>query len=454
MSNFVSLNTALSALQATRIRLDTAAHNVANVGTKGYTRQRVDLGTRVAYEGPYGQIGQGVEVTDVRRARDTFLDARFRNAQSGFGQLSTHSGLLRRAEDVLAEPDQGITERLSDLWASFEEMGLAPANTGARIAVLGSLEDLAARVRSVWSGWEQLGQDATNRLASTVDEVNGLLRAVGDLNRQISESALSSTPNELLDKRDVIVDRLSELLGASAVEAENGTVRVSIGGLGLVDGMTVRSVTLNADNTISHASGTVILPGGEVSGYQRFLTENLPANRSKLNAFAADLADALNAQHSAGWVDESTQGGNLLDYVPGAAARTLSVAFTDPARLAVSSDPGPPFPTYNGVNAQKLAELRTVPVAAGGTETLDAVARSMAVELGAQVAAAGRATDAQRGLATAARLAREGEHGVSLDEEMAGLIEAQHAYEAAARVMSAIDETLETLIRRTGVVGR
>jgi flagellar hook-associated protein 1 FlgK len=153
-------------------------------------------------------------------------------------------------------------------------------------------------------------------------------------------------------------------------------------------------------------------------------------------------------------VDGTTQGGDLLTFTAGNAARTLASAITDPADLAVSSDPGPPFPAFNGTNAQALADLRTGFVAAGGTDTLDGSARALAIDLGAQVAAADRTVETQRALSAAADLARDAQHGVSLDEELVLLTEAQHAYGAAGRLMTAIDEALDTLINHTGLVGR
>jgi flagellar hook-associated protein 1 FlgK len=120
----------------------------------------------------------------------------------------------------------------------------------------------------------------------------------------------------------------------------------------------------------------------------------------------------------------------------------------------VSSEQGPPFPSFNGVNAQALANLRTSVVASGGTDTIDGSARQLAVDLGAQVAAAERSVDTQTALASAAEVARQSQHGVSLDEELVQLTEAQHAYDAAARLMSAIDEALDTLINHTGIIGR
>jgi flagellar hook-associated protein 1 FlgK len=453
MPDFVSLNTALSALHAARVRIDTAANNVANASTTGYTRQRVELAPLPPFNSIVGQIGTGVEVVDIIRVRDQFLDNRVRTGQASLSEASVRSDLLGRAELTLSEPDDGITAGLNELWAAFEELALTPTSSAARVATLSTLDQLADRVRSIADGWAQLGQDATLGLTQRVDETNDLLQAVADVNQAIIDSGSAYSPNQLLDRRDALLDSLARTAGASSTVNADGTVVVSLGGVTLVDRVDVSPLTLRPDLQVE-VGGTPVAAGGEIVGYQRFLTQDLPALQADLDGFAEDLAGALNAQHQAGWVDGTTQGGDLLTYTSGDAARTLTSAITDPSDLAVSSEQGPPFPSFNGVNAQALANLRTSVVASGGTDTIDGSARQLAVDLGAQVAAAERSVDTQTALASAAEVARQSQHGVSLDEELVQLTEAQHAYDAAARLMSAIDEALDTLINHTGIIGR
>jgi flagellar hook-associated protein 1 FlgK len=455
VADFVSLNTALTALRAARVRIDTAAGNVANAATPGYTRRRVDLVQAPSYLSAYGWLGAGVDVAGIARTRDLFLDARVRGGQDLLGQLSVRSELLQRAEGVLAEPDQGLTAPLAELWAAFEGLALDPTSSGTRITVLNALRDVADRVRAVASGWDALERDAAATLRARVDEANGLLRKLADVNRAIVATPTGQPDPALLDQRDGLVDRLAVLIGARAIEQPNGTVRVSVGGIGLVDGTVATTIQLTPSlDVVDAATGTSLAAGGEIGGYRRFLLQDLVGLRAGLDRFAQDLADALNAQHQAGWVSDTTPGGPLLSYTPGDVARTLQVAIADPADLAASSQPGPPFPAFNGENARALADLRTALAASGGTDTLEGAARALAVDLGASVAGSLRATETQRQLTAAAELARQGEHGVSLDEEMTALIEARHAFDAAARLMSVVDEALDVLINRTGLVGR
>lgn len=464
MPDFVALNTALSALQAARVRIDVASHNVANAATPGYTRQRVGQTPNPVFRSLVGPIGTGVSVSSIARIRDSFLDARVRTASDLSGRFSVEYDLLDRAEQILAEPDEGITSRLGDLWASFEELALAPANTGARVAALGALEDVASRIRSVAEGWDRLSDDVANHMKVRVAEVDNMLSAVADLNRQINENIHGGVPNDLMDQRDALLDQLSTAIGATVTPLEGNMVRVSLNGLSLVDGISGSRLQYSMDEatkqvSIVHPSGAM-KAGGEIGGYQNFINVEKPALTEKLNAFVRDFVTAVNAQHQAGYSDPvvagdpGVPGGPLFNLVAGDEARKLTVAITDPSQLAVSNDPGPPFPVNNGVNAQALADVRTQLAANGGTDTIDEAMRALVIELGAKVSVAKRGAQSQMGLLSAAELVRDGHHGVSLDEELTLLMEAEHAYQAAARVMSAVDEALDVLINRTGIVGR
>jgi flagellar hook-associated protein 1 FlgK len=127
---------------------------------------------------------------------------------------------------------------------------------------------------------------------------------------------------------------------------------------------------------------------------------------------------------------------------------------TDPSQLALSSAAGPPFPTYNGVNAQALADLRTAPAASGGTLSLGGALQSLVTDLAGSTSNVVGTAQSQSSLLASIQSARSGSEGVSIDEEMANMMEAQRAYQAAARVMTVVDENLDTLINHTGIVGR
>ena len=455
MSNINALYTALSALQAAQAGIDTASHNVTNVSTEGYTRQRVDVRTRRPHTFPYGQVGNGVEIVDITRARDAHLDARVRAGSAALSGLEIRSEVLGRLETVMNEPQAGISTALSNLWSSFEEWSLDPPAGAPRLNVMTALENLTSEIRIVNEGWTATAAHAADELSARVDEVNGLLRQVAELNQAVLESTTQTgTPNDLLDRRDVVLDRLSELAGVTVTPEKHGTVRVSLNGMQLVGADQVSLLSVDtATAVITHDSGVEINASGVLGGYQTVITTDLPAFKAQLDSFVEELAANLNTRHAAGF-HETGAGGDLLTYTLGNAAETVAVAVTDPSQLASASTAGPPFPAFDATNADNLAALQFDEVAASGTASLDELHRTLVVDVGGATAAASAAAASQAAVQGSADLARLGQHGVSIDEEMVELLHYQRAYEAAARVMTAVDEALEHLINRTGIVGR
>lgn len=462
MSNFVSLYTGLTAIRAAQTGLDTASHNVANVNTAGYTRQRVDLASRAPFYSFAGPVGTGVDVAGIARTRDAFLDARFRTVTAESTWHGTTTELLTRTEAVLAEPDNGVSDQLGALWDAFEDLGSDPADGAARQQVVSTLGLLAARVRAVAVGWDQLAEDTTRRLQGAVEEANDLLVQVADLNRRIGDMGLrDGHPNDLDDQRDLALDRLAGLLGAVVSPQEDGSVRVTLprtdgpGEVALVDGVVAQALALEGKAiTVDDGGGPVEVAGrGETFALQEWLVSALPGRQARLEVFVADLADALNGRHADGFDGYGDAGGDLLTLDPDAAAPTLRVAesvATDPRRLAAASQR--PVAAHDGRNAERLAALRTDKL--DGAATLDDRVTQQVVDLAAAVANSRRAADAQSSLAVAATTARQSVHGVSIDEEMVSVVSHQRALEAASRVMTAVDQALDTLVNRTGVVGR
>lgn len=455
MTSFLSLHTALSGIRAGQTGLDTAAHNVANASTPGYTRQRVELRARLPYASPVGPVGTGVDVEGIGRLRDAFLDARARLVGAELAWQDTTFQLLRRAEALLAEPDDGLTAELSGVWDAFDALASDPADPAARRQVVTALDTLAARTRAVAAGWDELGRDAEAQRADSVREAGDLLAAVADLNRRIADAApRQGTPNDLLDERDRALDRLATLLGANFQTEGDGSVTVRLpaadgsGPVDLVAGLETTSLALGADGAVT-AGGVAVVARAKAGALGEFVEVVLPERLAALDGFVDVLAGALNDQHAAGYDADGNPGGALLVSTGG--ARDLRVAAdvsADPRRLAAAAEPGAAF---DGRNAEQLASLRERRL---GGDSLDERLRTVVVDLAGAVAGARGASDTARSLSAAATAARQSMHAVSLDEEMVAVVSYQRALEAASRVMTAVDQALDTLVNRTGVVGR
>lgn len=448
--DFSALHVALSGVRSARTGLDTMSHNVANASTPGYTRQRVLLRSSHSRDVGGHSIGTGVTVGDIGRVRDHLADIRVRSAAASVGFSSARAELLSHTEVLFGEPDQGISTAMADLWAAFDELALAPADPGARATTLGALEETASTFRMIDSSLTELGDIATSSLQQAVADVNGMLQEVADLNDAIVGSAVPDAG--LLDQRDVLLDELSQTIGAKAIQQDDGSVRVTVNGMSLVSEVQVSPLSINSSGEIERG-GIVLTPNGEVGGIQAFLSDDVVAAQTMLNTIAEDFATALNTVHAAGFT-EAGPGGALFTFTPGDAASTLEVAISSIDEIAASGSTGSPFPVNDATNADALAAVRDALVADGGTASLATSVRELVTDLGQRTAAANSSADSASELFTAASDDRESQHGVSIDEEMISLMEYQRMFEAASRVITAVDQALDVLVNRTGIVGR
>jgi flagellar hook-associated protein FlgK len=466
VSTFSGLNAATTALWTQRRALDVTGQNIANVNTEGYSRQRADMqaigGSPVpAFYSTSTGIGAGVKVEDVIRIRDAFLEGRGHTETANVSRLTAVNGAYELVEQAFREPgNTGVQSLLADMWAGWGDVANNPQDPAARGQVIKRLETLVGGIHfsqsQLGSQWDQTREN----LQVLVDDVNATAKTVAQLNQAIQRAVQSELPaNDLMDKRDLLVTKLAEQVGGVARPKENGVVDVVVGGISLVAGsastafqvtgsLDPDTVALDPPRIVTAGGGYAVRPGGTAEGQLIALNDIIPSYRASLDGVAADLAAAVNAVHVTGFDRAGNPGTELLGPVPGpVTADSLTVLVSDPALIAASSvGPGTPN-TDNGV-AKQLAALRL------STTGTDAQYRQMIVELGVQAAVAGRNLDIQQVITTQVDAARDSVAGVNIDEEMTNMLSYQHAYAAAGRLVSAIDETLDVLINRTGIVGR
>jgi flagellar hook-associated protein 1 FlgK len=461
MSTFSGISTALSALYAQRRGLDTTGQNIANANTDGYSRQRVDLASVGGPAAPalysiFDGSGGGVEVTDVARLRDQFLETRARNEHGTSSYLDQVQSTLSGVESVMNEPsDTGLASQLGDLWASFHDLTNRPGDNAARTQVLERANTVArtlnqadVALQSQWSG-QRTQADAV------VAEVNNTAQSVADLNQAINRQQVAGvSSNDLEDKRDLLVMKLSELTGATARNGMNGSVDVFLGGRALVRGGNAERLTTAGAALFSNVATTPVavnwtsdaqaapITGGTLGGLLQGLNVTLPSYSTGLDNVAASLANTVNAVQTAGFDLAGTAGTPMFT---GTTAATIAVAISDPKLVAASKTPGG---NLDGSNADALAAIGIS--SAGPDNTYS----QLVVNLGVESQTATRRSDIQTTVVTSVDAARDSVAGVNLDEEMTNMITFQRAYEGASRVLTTIDSTLDTLINRTGLVGR
>ena len=425
------LQTALSGLLAQQEALDVTGNNIANANTEGYSRETVvmrpsepiDIPAISSRTGEGAQLGTGVSVETINRIRNTYLDAQYRTQSSALGAAGTQAEELTQAQSAFNEPStSGLASQISAFWSAWSEVANAPTNDGAKQGVVGAGEQLADMFHQVSAQLTTITTQAGEQYAALTGpsgEVQQDANQIAKLNGQIKlDEEAGEPPNELLDQRDLLLDKLSALASVTVVKQPDGTDTVSFGDAAkpLVEGGTV-----NWPQELTPASGGrlgallgLTAAGGPLASYLQ-----------ALDSVAGGIASAVNALHTS------------TPFFTGTTAATLQVAVTA-AQVQTSSTAGA---GGNDV-ALAIAALR------GGAAEQDYAA--LVGKVGSDVRGARDEQTNLQSTVTAIGNQRQSVSGVSLDEEMTNLISFQRGYEASARTMTAMDSMLETLIEHTG----
>jgi len=216
---FSTFNTAKSGMTAQQTSIDVTSHNIANSNTIGYTRQVAKIVTTKAYTSSIGigQIGTGAEVSKIDRIRDNFLDYQIRNQNSTLGKYEERYNFLHEVENILSEPsDKGLSSLMGKFFDSFQELSKQPNSSNARTVAAQQTLALTDALNNIYTQIESLNNNAQDMIKSTVTEVNSLLSQIDSVNQEIiSVTVAGNTPNDLMDKRDLLIDELSVKFGVT-----------------------------------------------------------------------------------------------------------------------------------------------------------------------------------------------------------------------------------------------
>lgn len=471
-STFGSLNTAYSGLVAARRAIDVAGQNIANVNTEGYTRQRVEQSSiNGAQKAGLGivrspQPGAGVEVTGITRMGDTFLESQVRKTASQSSYAETRATALVNLESGINEPsDNGISATLQRFWTSWGDLANNPGAAAPSFAVIENASMLRSQLASGYDRVEAQWNGEYAKLPLAVEELNNLSEELATINGFIQEASRSGASiNELIDKRNLAASKISALAGGTFQEESDGTLTVSIGGGVLVDGTEAKLVALGGGSTMdgtapqlewaSRPGSIVSLEGGELAANISLLapsnasgTGGILAETAKTySTIATEVATQVNAIHSNAYTTSGVTGLDFFSLTAGVpAAKGLNVIPTDGTTIASG---GAGLGPLDGSAADQISLISKQ---AGSPDSIWG-------SLVAKIASSTRSEVQQSNLAdltfNVAVSNLQSASSVDMDEESLNLMTAQTAYQAAARALTAVDEMLDTLINRMGLVGR
>ena len=408
-----------------------------------------------------GQVGTGVVATQYTRLRDQFVDVNFRGATSDVGQFTAKSDALGNLDSIIDEPgDTGITHLMGEFWGSWQALSLSPESAATRSAVRDSGQALAQGFNDLSANLTKAQGDANTQIGLGTARVNEISGQINELNRKIAlVKAVGQEPNDLRDQRDLLIDQIAGYADVAVTEnATNGKVSVAVGSQLIVDATTdtVNALAIDGAGAATVNGVATTITSGSLRGLvdlRDTIIGGTTGYIAQLDTLAAAVANAVNTRHAAGFgLDGST--GNA--FFTGTTAATLGIS----AAVAASTDAIAASDTAAGVpagagNATGIAQLQYVVQTIGtATTSLDGFYQQLVTKLGVDTDQSNRLAQVHQGVLAAATSRREGVSGVNLDEEMSDMVRFQKSYNAAARMVTTLDEMLDTIVSRMGIVGR
>ncbi|HOP91903.1 MAG TPA: flagellar hook-associated protein FlgK [Acetivibrio thermocellus] len=487
---FAGLEIARSGMYVNERALSVTGHNVANVNTKGYARQQAMITT-----GPYlnlmrYQIGLGASIQETRQIRHLFLDNIYRNENTELGYWETRSKTFQEIQTILGDPmGDGLQNVLNQFWNAWQELSKEPDSLTVRALVRQRAEALVHQINHLGAQLDKLQEDLNQQIVLTIKQINDITKQIAELNVKImQEEVCGDNANDYRDQRNLLLDELSKLADFEFTEMQNGDVQVTLGGYILVTkGEQINLVAGKSDinkmffvpkiegENIEVPVKSGVLRGllesrGDVSGSIEGITDPaanpVPASanivsdlKMRLNVLVNSLVTQVNNLHRSGKTlgNPPSDGEDFFVAInPAYPLEMGNIKLND--NLAdldniVASKSGA---SGDNTIALAIANLRDNRVIAdvSGMVSLDDYYQTIILIVGTGGSEAKKTAENQRTLVNSAEAQRQSVMGVSMDEEMSNMMRYKFAYSASSRAINVIDDMLETIITRMGLVGR
>lgn len=478
-STFFGLEIGYRGLASHQKSLDITGHNVTNASTPGYSRQRPEITETDPFAYPAfnrpnapGQIGTGVEVTAVMRVRDQLLDSQIQIETTLAGYWESRRDMLDQAELILNEPaDSNIRTSLDKFWTALQNLADDATSIPARSELRQQALSMTATIRQDYAREQALRVDANQRIINYVTDINKKATEIAALNDQIGKvSAIGDHPNDLLDKRDKLVEEISKMINIGYTTDSLNRIKLTVKGVDLVDGSIANKIIAVADPAnpgmvkLEWYNPEYLMPqlpvevtGGHLQGLLEMRDHEIPRILNDLNNFASTLITRVNALHSTGYgLDRSTginffEGTNAMDIEVSLQIRDETVVAGTSSqvgllRIACSNSvldlPG------NNKNIEAIYELKHAKIINSNTVTIGDYLAAFVNEVGEKSSIAKTKAEHQTLLIQNLDQRRESISGVSMDEEMTNMVKFQQGFNAAARIISTMDEMLDVVINR------
>ncbi len=448
------LQIGLTGMFAAGASMQTTSHNIANAATPGFSRQRALSGSTPGVLTAYGLLGSGTQIVDVSRQTDNFLVAQRRDQSSLLAQYDSENLALSNVEMIFGSVENNhLGDAMTQFFTAWSTLATPSHDPVLREEVLGSAERLVLDLNAMDANLMNLAQDLDDQIVAGVGQMNQLLTAVGDYNRQIVAAESSGTPaNDLRDHRDALLSELTELARVDIEERSDGTLDVILSGRTLVTRDHVEHLEVSVapgedlepgrvEISVKNGRFDVNLGDGLIKGLMIARDEQVLGARAQLDELVGTLVDRVNALHAEGLSD----GGRGLMFFTGSTAADIAVnarLVDNPSHIATSR---------SNLSGDADIALEIAALGQGDTDVADGMSMTelftaIVVDLAAESSASGYRVEGQQQLVDALDMRLESVRGVSLDEEAANLALYQNAYNANARVIAMAQDMFDSIL--------
>ncbi len=373
------LSTAVSGLLAVQRSLATVSHNISNVNTEGYSRQRVENSTRIPEFTGVGYIGTGVKTDTVQRTFNNFIYEQVVTASSSFNQEDSFVAMINQIDNMLADPNTGLSASLERFFSAAQDVADDPTSIPARQALISEGDALVNNFQIFDQRFDDISTTINNTIEATTEDINSLALDIASVNKAITETRGSindQPPNDLLDKRDLLIKQLAELVSVDTFEQDDGAINVFIGkGQSLVVGINAQQLFTTLDpldpsrlevgvklGTSSNVNViSEFLTGGSLGGALSFRKNVLDDVISEVGRVALGLSTDFNTQHRLGQDLNSVLGENFFTVSATKVVASTNNLVSSGISVAISDvnllEPSDYELTYNGSNQFTLIRI-------------------------------------------------------------------------------------------------
>lgn len=440
-----------------RVATEVTGENIANVNTPGYSRQRVILESAPPTTANGFPLGTGVRIATVERVYDSLLQQQLINAQTTQGFDTTRSGVLQQIEPAFNEvSNDGIGAAISNFFGAWQDLTVNPTGTAERQSVITNAQILADDIRVISRTLADTISLQNSSLDPIVDSINAQLKDIAQLNGQIKATELvAGNANEMRDQRDQLIRDLSQKIGITYTENNDGTtdIRYADGGAALVTDNVAGAFSLDKTNPnsfivqltpVGGALAPVAPVTGKLGAILALRDTIIPGYQAQVDLLATTITTQVNAQHTAGFDLGGNPGIALFDpAATNAATFGLNPAIVNTTQIAASSNA---LLIGDNGNAQLMTQLHSQKLLAGGTLTFNGYWDGLVSRVGLDVASSKSTVSQDEAFSKQLSSLRESNSGVSLDEELTNLVKYQRSYQASAKLITTATEMLDTLI--------